>query len=119
MIRLAMLAGVLIFGGVVWWQRREGGGSVPDAAFAKNLRTLAIVWIAVAVTGIAALFAFVSRQLPEERRRMFSILAWALGEGAALAGGVVYLLAGDARWYLAGVFVLLVAFIVFPARRRD
>ena len=118
-IRVAMLAGVLMFGGVVWWLRRGGSVADVDASAVANMRTLAAVWLGVSVSGLAALFALTSRRSDEARRRTLSIIAWALGEGAALAGGVVYLVAGDARWYLGGLFVLLVAFVLFPARRRD
>jgi hypothetical protein len=118
-IRVAMLAGVLMFGAVVWWLRRGGSAAGVEPAAIANVRMLAAVWLAVSVSGLAALFALTSRQVDEARRRTLSIVAWALGEGAALAGGVVYLVAGDPRWYLGGVFVLLLAFVLFPARRGD
>ena len=118
-IRVAMLAGVLMFGAVVWWLRRGGSAAQVDATVMANVRTLGAVWLAVSVSGLAALFALSSRKADESRRRTFSIIAWALGEGAALAGGVVYMVAGDGRWYLGGLFVLLLAFVLFPARRRD
>jgi hypothetical protein len=118
-IRVAMLAGVLMFGGVVLWLRRGGSAADVEPSVIGHVRVLAAVWLAVSVSGLAALFALTSREVNEGRRRTLSIIAWALGEGAALAGGVVFLVAGDARWYLGGVFVLLLAFILFPARRRD
>ncbi len=118
-IRLSMLAGMLLFGGVIWWQRRSGPTPPADPSLASNVQTLATIWMGVAVLGLAALLAFGNRRPTEERRRTVSIIAWALGEGAALAGGVVYFIVGDARWYIAGIFVLLASFVLFPARRRD
>lgn len=118
-IRLAMLSGVLMFGGVVWWLRRSGSATEVDAAAIANVRILAAAGLGVAVSGLVALYALTGRQADEARRRTFSIIAWAMGEGAALAGGVYYMFAGDPRWYLGGLFVLLVSFVLFPARRRD
>jgi hypothetical protein len=118
-IRLAMLVGVLIFGGVIWFLRRQGGLAPLDADAAAGARLIAVVWLVGSIGGLVAMLALTSREVTEARRRTLSILAWALGEGAALAGGVVYLMAGDARWYIGGLFVLLASFVLFPARRRE
>lgn len=117
-IRLAMLVGVLLFGGIIWFLRREGSVTPLDAGAAEGARLIAVVWLVGSIAGLVAMLALSNRNIAEARRRTLSILAWALGEGAALAGGVVYLMAGDARWYLGGLFVLLASFVLFPARAR-
>ncbi len=117
-IRLAMLVGVLLFGGIIWFLRRQGSVAPLEADAAAGARLIAVVWLVGSIGGLVAMLALTSRDITEARRRTLSILAWALGEGAALAGGVVYLIAGDARWYVGGLFVLLASFVLFPARRR-
>lgn len=118
-IRLALLVGVLLFGGVIWFLQRQGGSPAVDADAARGARLIALIWLVGSIAGLVTLLALTSRTVPEARRRTLSIVAWALGEGAALAGGVVYLIAADPRWYLGGLFVLLASFVLFPARKRE
>ncbi|MDE3173669.1 MAG: hypothetical protein KGN74_11405 [Gemmatimonadota bacterium] len=46
-----------------------------------------------------------------------SLFAWLLGQMLAWFGIVYYALTGDAHWYAAGLGILLVSFVAFPARR--
>ena len=85
-IRLAMLVGVLLFGGIIWFLRRQGSVAPLDADAAAGARLIAVVWLVGSIGGLVAMLALTSRDLTEARRRMVSILAWALGEGASLGG---------------------------------
>ena len=112
-IRIALLVGVLVFGGIIWHLRRSG-----DTAYNVNPRALRTagqaVW-AVMTLGTLALFLTAGRVTPE-RRATFSVMAWALGEATAIYGGLFWLLLGDMQWYLYGVACLLLTYFIFPVR---
>ena len=113
LIRIALLVGVLAFGGIVWYVRRSG-----DASYAVNPRGLRVagqaVW-ALMTVGTLALFVTAGRASPE-RRASLSVIAWALGEATAIYGGLFWMLLGDSQWYLYGVACLLLTYFIFPIR---
>jgi hypothetical protein len=113
LIRIALLVGVLAFGGIVWYLRRPG-----DAGYLVNPRSLRVagqaVWASMTL-GTLALFLLAGRATPE-RRGSLSVIAWALGEATAIYGGLFWLLLGDAQWYLYGVGCLLLTYFIFPIR---
>lgn len=112
LIRMAMLTGVLMFGGIVFFLRRSGGapGIAPEQA-------MAFVWLGrvlwgMAVAGCLVVFQLLQRQAGRKGPPLH-IVAWALGEMVALYGGVVWLLAGTPAWYLPGLVYLVLTFLVF------
>ena len=113
LIRIALLVGVLAFGGVVWYLRRSG-----DASYDVDPRGLRVagqaVW-GVTTLGTLALFLAAGRVSPE-RRATFAVIAWALGEATAVYGGLFWMLLGDRQWYLYGVACLLLTYFIFPIR---
>lgn len=113
LIRIALLVGVLAFGGIVWYLRQSG-----DASYPVNPRGLRVagqaVW-GVMTLGTLALFVAAGRASPE-RRATFSVIAWALGESTAIYGGLFWMLLGDSQWYLYGVACLLLTYFIFPIR---
>ena len=113
LIRIALLVGVLAFGGIVWYLRRSG-----DASYGVNPRGLRVagqvVW-GFMTLGTLALFISTGRASPE-RRATFSVIAWALGESTAIYGGLFWMLLGDSQWYLYGVACLLLTYFIFPIR---
>jgi hypothetical protein len=113
-IRVALLAGVLAFGGVTWLMRRRGAASAP--ADVAPLRVMLIVMWTIAVSGIVTFRVLFGRAHDAARRAQLSIFGWAAGELPALIGGVYYFMTGDAAWYAAGVLLLVAAFVVFPLR---
>lgn len=113
LIRIAMLAGVLAFGGVVWWMRRSGAASYEVDPHALRVAGQAI-W-AVATFGVLTLFLSAGR-IAARRRSTISVIAWALGESTALYGGVFWLMLGDPQWYLYGVACQLLTYFIFPVR---
>jgi hypothetical protein len=113
LIRIALLVGVLAFGGIVWYLRRSG-----DASYGVSPRGLRAagqaVW-GVMTLGTLGLFLAAGRTSPE-RRGTFSVIAWALGEATAIYGGLFWMLLGDPQWYLYGVACLLLTYFIFPVR---
>jgi hypothetical protein len=113
LIRIALLVGVLAFGGVVWYLRRT-----TDPSYAVNPRGLRVagqaVW-ALMTIGTLGLFLAVGKATPE-RRAAFSVVAWALGEATAIYGGLFWMMLGDPQWYLYGVACLLLTYFIFPVR---
>jgi len=113
LIRIALLAGVLALGAIVWHLRRSG-----DTGYLVNPRTLRVagqaVWGSMTI-GTLALFLLAGRAAPE-RRGSLSVIAWALGEATAIYGGLFWLLLGDSQWYLYGVGCLLLTYFIFPIR---
>jgi hypothetical protein len=113
LIRIALLVGVLAFGGIVWHLRRSG-----DTSYLANPRSLRVagqaVW-GIMTLGTLAVFLLAGRATPE-RRGSLSVIAWALGEATAIYGGLFWLLLGDSQWYLYGVACLLLTYFIFPIR---
>jgi ABC-type Mn2+/Zn2+ transport system permease subunit len=70
----------------------------------------------VAVLLLLVLRARLAR-LTESAGRSVLIIAWAIGEAAALFGGVYYFLSGEPQWFIIGLFLMLASFILFPIRR--
>jgi len=119
LIRAALLAGVLLFGAVCWYiVRQRGGGPVSGV----DTSAFAILRYMVPVLGFAALSVAIairvaiSRTRDEAKRNSLRIVGWAVGEGAALAGGIYYMEIGDPRLYLIGTTAMLATFIVVPLR---
>ena len=118
LIRIALLVGVLVFGGVLYYLRQDPSRPAPSAEMVSTLRLAGTIIWATAVVGVLALSAMAKRQRDPSALVSFSIAGWALGEMTALYGGVVYLLTGNPRWYLYGVACLLLTFVAFPVRTR-
>lgn len=114
-IRLAMLGGVLLFGGVSWFLTRSPDFSAPEPGVAGQLTGIArIVWVIVGVA-LTILFLKFRASTNAARASSVAILSWALGETLALLGGVVFFLTAAAGWYIAGVIALTLTFVAFPA----
>ena len=113
LIRIALLVGVLALGGIVWYLRRSA-----DPVAGVNPRALRVagqaVW-GVMTLGTLTVFLLAGRARPE-RRAMFSVIAWALGESTAIYGALFWWLLGDPQWYLYGVACLLLTYFIFPIR---
>jgi len=113
LIRIALLVGVLAFGGVVWYLRRSSGASYDVDP--RGLRVAGQAVWGLTTLGTLALFLAAGRA-SVERRATFAVIAWALGEATAIYGGLFWLLLGDRQWYLYGVACLLLTYFIFPIR---
>ena len=121
-IRLSLLVGVLLFGGVVAWLSSQGrvppGGRPADEATVRFLRMLAPA-IAVAAAVAATYLRYVISRTPDAGRVwQLRLVAWAVGEAAALLGAVHWFLSGDPSRYVIGLVALLATFVVVPLRAR-
>ena len=113
LIRIALLVGVLVFGGVVWYLRRTSDPSYPVDPHGLRVAGQA-VWGLMTI-GTLALFLLAGKATPE-RRATYSVIAWALGEATAIYGGLFWMMLGDPQWYLYGVACLLLTYFIFPVR---
>ena len=113
-IRVAMMGGVLLFGGVSWFLTQSPDWAAPDPGMANQLGWIAkITWAAVG-TALVIMFTRFRDTTNLARASSIAILAWALGETLALLGGVVFFLTSLAGWYIAGVIALTLTFVAFP-----
>jgi hypothetical protein len=123
-LRLAFLVGVLAFGAVIWWLSRggrtpgTGGGEAPDPATLRTLRLVGPVLAVGAVAAAAALRAVIARTTDPARVWSLRVVAWAVGEVAALFGGVYWLLSGDPSRYVIGLVAMAATFVAVPLRAR-
>ncbi len=117
LIRASLLGGVVMFGAVTVFLHRQGDWA--PAPNPQELIYVPVIAIALALGGMSVVRPIWSRATNEAQRFSFALMGWAMGEGAALAGGVYYFLTDDAKFYLAGIFVLLASFMLFPIKRPD
>jgi hypothetical protein len=113
LIRIALLVGVLVFGGIVWYLQRSS-----DLTYSVDPHGIRVAGQAVwglMTLGTLGLFLAAGRATPE-RRATFSVIAWALGEATAIYGGLFWMMLGDSQWYLYGVACLLLTYFIFPIR---
>ena len=112
-IRIALLVGVLAFGGIVWYVRLSGNTAY--GVDPRGLRSAGQAVWGLMTLGTMGLFVAAGRA-SAERRATFSVIAWALGEATAIYGGLFWMLLGDPQWYLYGVACLLLTYFIFPVR---
>lgn len=118
-IRMAMMGGVLLFGGVSWFLTRNPEWSAPEPGMADQLAGIArITWIVVTIA-LSVMFLRFRDSTSVPRASSVAILAWALGETLALLGGVVFFLTSIPGWYIAGVVALTLTFVAFPPPLRQ
>ena len=117
-IRIAMVSGVLLFGGVTWFLRQSGTTPGLDAAGLQTLLWVARCAWALAIGGCVALFSSIRRATTPSRERTLSIVGWGLGEMVALLGGVIWYLTGVTTSYFLGLAFLVLTYLAFPAGQR-
>ena len=121
-LRGVLLAITLFFGLVVWVWHSLGASAPDPGALVHKLRIVGIMtWIYALVQLIDIRFW---RSAAARKRRVAmgipeSLIAWLFGQMIAWFGIIYYGFTEDARWYLAGLVVLLLTFAAFPVRRRD
>lgn len=113
-VRMAMLAGVVLFGGVVTVLVRNDPPQAPQIARALVYANIAFL------VGTAIGLLVLQRRHAAERdpaaRTTLNMIAWALGEATALFGGVHYMLVGSPIPFLVGLGMLLASFALVPIR---
>jgi hypothetical protein len=115
LIGMALWIGVIAFGVVVFFVHRAGTFPIRPQPMAFRyacaaMSLLAVVAVLVLRGGV--------RQMQDSPERNTKVLTlWAIGEGPALFGGVLYLLTNEAQWYGLGLLSMLTAFVLVPLRR--
>jgi hypothetical protein len=113
-IRIAMMLGVLLFGGVAWFITRSPDWKAPEPGLLEQLSTIArVAWVTIGLALVVMFLKFRDSTNPS-RASTVLILAWTLGETLALFGGVILFLTAFAGWYIAGVTALALSFVAFP-----
>lgn len=114
-VRVAMLAGVIMFGVVTWFLRRSG--PAPGGIEAGPLDTITYGAMIAGIAGIVVMRRVVAAATDAARYANMAVIGWAFGELAALAGAVHYFMTGDPTRYVIGVMVMLLSFVLIPLRR--
>lgn len=119
-IRFALLAGVLLFGGVAWFITRENDLGTFDAEAATFFRYTFYAVFTASALGML----FIHRSLPQaetfQQRVTRCIMGLAVAEGTALFGAVYLFLTGSVQLYVIGLLLFLLAFLVFiPAESQQ
>jgi hypothetical protein len=118
-----VLLGLTVFSGlVVWIFHSLGSGQARDATFVTRLRGVGIMTWLYALVQLVDMRWYHSRfarrrvaasRLPE------SVLGWLLAQMLAWFGILYYGLTMDPRWFVAGLGIFLLSFLVFPIRADD
>jgi hypothetical protein len=115
-IRLSLVAGVAMFGAATWFLYSRGRQPAgPDAT---------LDWLVIGVWAVAAVgLMLLSRRYRAAPRRTdrvsLAIIGWALGEMAAMFGGVHYFLTGSALRYGYGLLIFCISLMLFPIPRDE
>lgn len=113
-IRMALLGPVILFGAYVAVVVGREPPRAPQMA-----QPLLYVNLAYLLGGMLGILYFQRRHAAERdpaRRTTFNVVAWAIGESAALFGAVHYLLVGTPIPYLVGLGMMLASFVLVPVR---
>ena len=117
-----ILLGIALFAGLVVWVWHSLGAETRPAALAGKLRVVGVMTWLYALVQIADM-RFWHSSISEKRRLQSgipeSVIGWLFGQMLACFGIVYYGLTEDARWYVAGLALLLATFAIFPIRRDD
>lgn len=115
LIRLAMTVGVITFCAVAWFLQGRGQPSPVSPSALTTLTTVMYTSVGIAAAVVMALRLRIASAEPAMRRSL-SVVAWAVGEFAALFGGVLLFLTGEWPLVLPGalVFALALAAVRIP-----
>ncbi len=116
LIRTAMTVGVVTFMLVAAFLHGRGDLSVVPTSRLATLTTVMYAAVALAAAVVLALRLRIAAATPEAQRTL-SIAGWAVGEFAALFGGVLFLLTGEWRLALPGLLVFALALAAVPLPR--
>ena len=121
-VRGVLLGLTLFFGLTVWvWHSLDAAAPNPGV-FVRKLRIVGIMTWLYALVQLLDIRFWRSATARKRREAMGipdSLIAWLFGQMLAWFGIIYYGFTEDARWYLAGLVVLVVTFIVFPVRQSE
>ncbi len=113
-IRIAMMGGLLLFGGITWFLHQRPEWQPPKPGVADALVTIGRVTWATAVAALAVLFFQHRKAENPVRASTLAIVAWSVGEALALFGVVFYYIAAVPAWYISGMLAMAITFVAFP-----
>jgi hypothetical protein len=117
-----ILIGIALFAGLVVWVWHSLGPQPRSEPLASKLRVVGVMTWLYALVQIADM-RFWHSNVSEKRRLAAripeSVIGWLFGQMLACFGIVYYGVTEDARWYVAGLALLLATFVIFPIRRDD
>lgn len=113
-IRAALFAGVAIFGLVVWRVLPGRPFSVIEPGAERILIGAFYALCAFAIVGTVLLRSASQRAATFSARASITIAAWALTEGAAFFGGILWILTDRPAPFLVGALLFLIAGTAVP-----
>ena len=121
-VRGVLLGLTLFFGLTVWvWHSLDAAAPNPGV-FVRKLRIVGIMTWLYALVQLLDIRFWRSATARKRREAMGipdSLIAWLFGQMLAWFGIIYYGFTEDVRWYLAGLVVLVVTFLVFPVRQSE
>ena len=121
-VRGVLLGLTLFFGLTVWIWHSFGAAAPNPGVFVRKLRIVGIMTWLYALVQLLDIRFWRSATARKRREAMGipdSLIAWLFGQMLAWFGIIYYGFTEDARWYLAGLMVLIVTFAVFPVRSAE
>ncbi len=118
-IRLALLAGSAIFGGIAWYL--TSSGQMTPSLDEDTASVLRYVFYGLVVAHLLGIFLIRQRADMAEafaKRAQLLIVGYALAEGLVLFGAVYLFLTGNTILFLGGLLVFLVAFFFLPIQHE-
>ena len=118
-VRGVLLGLTLFFGLTVWVWHSFGAAAPNPGVFVHKLRIVGIMtWLYALVQLLDIRFwrSATARKRRESMGIPDSLIAWLFGQMLAWFGIIYYAFTEDVRWFLAGLVVLVVTFVVFPVR---
>ena len=116
-IRASLLTGVLIFGGITYYIHSQS--PPPSTVDPASIRWPVLGAWGMITAALLLLGMRYRRPAPHSQRVTMAVVGWALGEAAALAGGVDYFLTGIPDRYGFGLLIFVIALVMFPIPRDE
>jgi hypothetical protein len=119
-VRAILLAVTLFFGLAVWVFHSLGAAHSQTPVFIAKLRGVGVLTWLYALVQMADMRFYNSRFARRRRASMGipdSLHGWLFGQMLASFGILYYGLTEDLRWYVAGLVILVLSFLVFPIRK--
>jgi hypothetical protein len=116
-IRISLVFGVVMFGGLTWYLHSQRTEPFPTDNETVTWVVLG-AWTVITI-GIVYLSGRYRAAASRDQRITLAIIGWALGEAAALLGGVHYFVTGSPQRYGYGFLIFVIALVLFPIPRDE
>ena len=116
-VRITMIFTVFMAGGIVWYLFGSNGNVTERVTLEADARQYINIFFLALIGVVALVVMFVRRKLEQDlatpQKFAFVLAAWATAEGVALLGAT-FNMWGDTTFFIAGVMILLMTFMVVP-----